>query len=57
MPHTDEYFLCPYCNKLKEWVSQMVIIGSLPEDADGIICGMPYQELGYCQDCVEGDGE
>lgn len=52
-----EFFLCPYCNKIKDWAAKMVIIGSLPEDADGIICGMPYQELGYCQDCLVGDDE
>lgn len=54
MKNNNSVFLCPFCNEIKDWASQMVIIGSTPEDSDGIICGMPYQEMGYCQDCVEG---
>jgi hypothetical protein len=52
-----EDFVCPYCHQLKDWASQMVIVGSSPETAHGIICGMPYKELGFCHDCLEGVNE
>ncbi len=47
-----EDFICPFCNELKDWASQMTICAATPDNCDGIIAGMPYKELGFCQDCV-----
>jgi len=49
-------FICVFCNIEKDWASEMVIGGAMPDDCDGVVAGMPYRNLGYCITCVN-EGE
>ncbi len=50
-------FICRYCNQVRDWASQMVIMACSPDDENcaGIIAGMPYINTGICTVCMEGE--
>ena len=45
-------FVCRICHNVRDWYSQMHVIGATPEDCDGIIAGMPYKNTGICTVCT-----
>lgn len=48
-------FVCRICHNVRDWYSQMHVIGATPEDCDGIIAGMPYKNTGICTVCTGED--
>ena len=50
-------FVCGACGEIKDFYSQAVLAGCMPESAEYWICGMPCVFLGFCEDCVTDGSE
>ena len=48
-------FTCCACGELRDFHSQAVIMGCLPEDAEFWVTGMPCVFSGFCTVCLEDE--